>query len=125
LIFHLAGRDNLRYANQMSSIGFDTHAAASRYRAAGFTDPQVEALVDTAREVTGLPDISSLATKSDLAQLEGRLDGRIDRLDGKIDRVQAELKTTIASTQTQTIAIILAAMAALTAFSTLAPKLIH
>jgi len=53
----------------MSSIAFDTHAAANRFKRAGFTEDQVEALVEVTRETTGLPDISTLATKSDIEQL--------------------------------------------------------
>jgi hypothetical protein len=97
----------------MSTIVFDTHAVASRYRAAGFSEPQVEALVETAREASDLPDISSLATKADLErlalvtktdidllggrmdQLAARFDGRIDqlaaRVDGKIDQLGTRL----------------------------------
>jgi hypothetical protein len=77
----------------MSSLIFDTHAAANRYTSAGFTDSQVDALVDVARETTALPDISSLATKADLDRLALATKADFTQLDGKIDRVQAELKT--------------------------------
>jgi len=95
----------------MSSLIFDTHAAAKRYQSAGFTDAQVEALVDIARDTTALPDVSSLATKADL--------------DTKIDRVQAELKAAIASSQVQTITLVLAGMAAIVTLSNLLPKLVR
>jgi len=95
----------------MSSLIFDTHAAAKRYQSAGFTDAQVEALVDIARDTTALPDVPSLATKADL--------------DTKIDRVQAELKAAIASSQVQTITLVLAGMAAIVTLSNLLPKLVR
>jgi len=95
----------------MTSLIFDTHAAAKRYQSAGFTDAQVEALVDIARDTTALPDVSSLATKADL--------------DTKIDRVQAELKAAIASSQVQTITLVLAGMAAIVTLSNLLPKLVR
>ena len=95
----------------MTSLIFDTHAAAKRYQSAGFTDAQVEALVDIARDTTSLPDVSSLATKADL--------------DTKIDRVQAELKAAIASSQVQTITLVLAGMAAIVTLSNLLPKLVR
>ena len=95
----------------MSSLIFDTHAAAKRYQSAGFTDAQVEALVDIARDTAALPDVSSLATKADL--------------DTKIDRVQAELKAAIASSQVQTITLVLAGMAAIVTLSNLLPKLVR
>jgi phage shock protein A len=96
----------LRYERLMSAAIFDTHVAATRYRAAGFSESQVEALVETAREATELPDISTLATKtdlerlalvtkSDIEQLGARLDAKIDqlgtRLDGKIDQLGTRL----------------------------------
>jgi phage shock protein A len=96
----------LRYERLMSAAIFDTHVAATRYRAAGFSESQVEALVETAREATELPDISTLATKTDLERLAlvtksdveqfgGRLDAKIDqlgtRLDGKIDQLGTRL----------------------------------
>jgi outer membrane murein-binding lipoprotein Lpp len=103
----------LRYERLMSAAIFDTHVAATRYRAAGFSESQVEALVETAREATELPDISTLATKTDLErlalvtksdveqlggrldakidQLGTRLDGRIEQLDGRIDQLGARL----------------------------------
>jgi ABC-type phosphate transport system auxiliary subunit len=83
----------------MNSLVFDTHAAATRFKAAGFSDDQVEALVAVTRETTGLPDIQALATKADLDQVESRLNNKIDQLDsklnGKIDSVRAVLKAEI------------------------------
>ena len=105
-----------------SSLIFDTHAAANRYKSAGFTDEQVEARVDIARETTALPDVSSLATRSDLradiAQMAVRLDSRIDRM-------RAELKAAIATSEVQTITLVLAGMAAITTLSSVLPKLIR
>ncbi len=96
----------------MMSLVFDTHAAATRFKAAGFSDDQVEALVAVTRETTGLPDISTLATKSDLDQVETRLNHRIDQLDtnfngkighleGKIDTVRAGLKSDLDQVETR------------------------
>ncbi len=96
----------------MKSLVFDTHAAATRFKAAGFSDDQVEALVAVTRETTGLPDISTLATKSDLDQVETRLNHRIDQLDtnfngkighleGKIDTVRAGLKSDLDRVETR------------------------
>ncbi len=53
----------------MNAMAFDTHAIARRYKAAGFTDAQVEAMVDTAREAASLPDLSHLPTRADLMEL--------------------------------------------------------
>jgi hypothetical protein len=51
------------------SIAYDTHAAAKDFQRAGFTEAQVEALVENARRTAVLPDIGSLATKADLANV--------------------------------------------------------
>jgi hypothetical protein len=126
----------LRYERFMSAALFDTHVAATRYRAAGFSESQVEALVETARAATELPDISTLATKADLERLAlvtksdidlvgTRLDGKIEQLDGKLGVVQAELKAAIASSQLQTVYFVLTANVALTVLSTWLARLIR
>jgi phosphomannomutase len=83
----------------MSTLIFDTHAAANRYKSAGFTEAQVEALVDTARETTAFPDNSSLATKADLDRLAATAKADIDRLGaatkGDIDRLAVVTKADI------------------------------
>jgi hypothetical protein len=40
----------------MTAVAFDTHEVANRFKAAGFTDAQVEALVDVTRTTMALPD---------------------------------------------------------------------
>jgi hypothetical protein len=79
----------------MSSAAFDTHAAANRFRRAGFTDDQVEALVDVARETTALPDVSTLATHTDLERLGVALRTDFERLEmaTKADFERLELAT--------------------------------
>lgn len=61
----------------MKTMIFDTHATVKRYKAAGFSEEQVEALVDSARETAALLDVSQLATKQSvragLKSLETRL----------------------------------------------------
>ena len=44
----------------------DTLAIAQRCRVAGFTDAQVEALVETARQISSMPHIAQLLTKAEL-----------------------------------------------------------
>ncbi|HVY33105.1 MAG TPA: hypothetical protein VG960_01670 [Caulobacteraceae bacterium] len=50
----------------MNTMALDTYALALSYKKVGFTDEQVEAMVDAARKTSGLPDISQLATKADI-----------------------------------------------------------
>jgi hypothetical protein len=123
----------------MTAVAFDTHEAANRFKAAGFTEVQVEALVDVTRMTTALPDISTLATKGDLLLIKTDLEGvrtglkaeisdLRTELKAEISGVRAELRTEIAgvkaliaTSQVQTIAIVLTGMAALLAVS----RLIH
>jgi chromosome segregation ATPase len=158
----------------MSSVAFDTHAAANRFKRAGFTEDQVEALVDVARETTALPDVSTLATKSDVSRVEGsmerlalnltslegtveglkadveglkadvgslktdvgglktdvaRLENNMDRLEqvlkADIARSEAKLEARIASTQVQSLTIMIAAMALTTTLGAALTKLIR
>jgi hypothetical protein len=98
----------------MTVLAFDTHEAANRFKAAGFTEAQVEALVEVTRMTTALPDISTLATKADLT-------GEISSLRSELKLEIAGLRSLIATTQVQTLAITLTSMAAMfTIF-----KLIH
>ena len=56
----------------MTSTTFDTYAAAKRLREAGFDEDQAEAAVTMVRDAVGA-DRDALATKADLAALEGRI----------------------------------------------------
>lgn len=63
--------------NLMSAITFDTLKFTKRLKAAGFTEPQAEAIADSFLQATGEAEV---ATKRD-----------IERLEAKIDRVEAKL----------------------------------
>jgi uncharacterized protein (DUF2336 family) len=91
-------------------MAFDTHEAAKEYGRAGFTEAQVEALVNVARRTTTRPDISHLATKSDISALKADISGL------KINI--SELKADIASAKFQATAIILPGMAAIVGVGT-------
>lgn len=110
----------------MTAVAFDTYEAANRFKAAGFTEPQVDALVEVARMTTALPDISTLATKDDLIPLKSDISSLRTDL-ARVEAVlRAEVKTEIsgvkaliASTQVQTIAIVLTGTAAMLTLSRL------
>ncbi len=75
----------------MEDIPFDTLSAVRRLEDNGFSAEKAEAITAVVREgITG-----GIATKADLAQLEAKMDGRIDRLeakmDGRIDRFEAKM----------------------------------
>ncbi len=116
----------------MNAITFDTHAAAKEFESAGFTAEQVDALVNVTRLTTSLPDVSTLATKSDIAELKaemaelrGSTRADIGELRAATKTEFAELRTEIASAKLQAITIILSGMAVITALGTLLSKLIH
>lgn len=50
----------------MSTMLPDTHAIAQRCRAAGFTDAQVEALVETARQISSMAGTTQQLPKAEL-----------------------------------------------------------
>jgi hypothetical protein len=72
----------------MSGMAFDTLKTSKDLAAAGFEPAQAEALASAI--ATSLS--SGVATKEDIAKLDGKIDGAASRLDGKIDSVRAELK---------------------------------
>ncbi len=135
----------------MSSIAFDTHAAATRFRRAGFTDDQVEALVEITRETTALPDVSTLATKADIAKLEMTTKAEIERLElatkaeiarlelatkaeiarlelatkAEVAQLGSQIDARIANSQVQTLTIIISANALVVGVITLLSRLIH
>jgi len=97
----------------MSSIAFATHAAANRFKRAGFTEDQVEALVEVARETTGLPDISTLATKADIERLEQATKAEVAKLEAKISVAKF-----------QSVGVIITAMAVIVTLGATLPKLL-
>lgn len=91
----------------MNAMTFDTHAAAKEFESAGFTAEQVDALVNVSRQTTSLPDVSTLATKSDIAEL------------------RSDFKAEIAGAKLQAVTIILSGMAVITAANTIFSRLLR
>ena len=74
----------------MTASTFDTLSAADKLRDAGVGDAQARAIVDSIRDAQAT-GIEHLATKADIARLEGRIDGlegRIDGLEGRLNVLQ-------------------------------------
>lgn len=71
----------------MTAIGFDTLSASKRLREAGMDQPVAEAIVELVQQTTMLPDISGLATKTDLGDLAAKVE---------LYATKAELKSEIA-----------------------------
>ena len=96
------------------TLAFDTHAAAKTLEQAGFTEAQVDALIDVTRRTTLLPDITTLATKADLADLRAELKTDI-----------ANLRAEIPAAKVQAITVILSGMAVITALGTVLSRLMR
>jgi hypothetical protein len=110
------------------AMAFDTHEAAKEYGRAGFTEAQVEALVNVARRTTIQPDISHLATKSDIAEMATKSD--IAEMATKSDIYElkvniSELKADIATAKFQAVAIMLPGMAAIVGVGTVLSHLLR
>ena len=67
----------------MTASTFDTLSAADKLRGAGLGDVQARAIVDSIRDAQAT-GIEHLATKADIAKLEGRIDG----LEGRLNVLQ-------------------------------------
>jgi flagellar biosynthesis/type III secretory pathway protein FliH len=134
----------------MNSIASDTHAAANRLRRAGFTEDQAQALVEMTCERTALPDISTLATKADIAetkadidklaaatkadiaetkaaiaQLEARMESRFGQIEARMESRFGQLDTKIGATQVQSLTILISANILVVGVVTLLSRLIH
>src|SRR5271170_4598947 len=73
---------------------FDTLETAKRLKAAGFNEPQAEALSGLLRDVQEAEQ-GQLATKADLGALDARIERVAAELEAKIERVAAELDAKI------------------------------
>lgn len=102
----------------MTSIGFDTLGASKRLREAGMDERAAEAVVEIMQQTTMLPDISELATKTELLAVQAELKTDIALMEG---RLRADLSEKI---RMQGWAI-LGGMAVLLAFYTAMGKLVH
>jgi hypothetical protein len=63
----------------MNTISLDTYAVVKRLTAAGLDEKQAEVIVNTIHDVREA-DVKSLATKSDLRELELKLSGEMTLL---------------------------------------------
>jgi hypothetical protein len=73
----------------------DTLAIVRDLRKHGFTQEQAEAISDAVRQAAGLPDVSVLATKADIATLKNDIATLGATLDAKITNAVAALDAKI------------------------------
>ncbi|MEM8528078.1 MAG: hypothetical protein AAF806_10425 [Bacteroidota bacterium] len=79
----------------MTTPRFDTHEAISNFVQGGFTPEQAEAIIKFEKA----KDESGLVTKSDLAQVEYKLEKKITKLEHKTENGLAALRQEIADTK--------------------------
>jgi hypothetical protein len=86
----------------MSGVLFDTHEVVRGLKAAGFTDEQAEAVTRLVRDARTV-DLSSLATKTDLAPLATKIEQAETKseLKTELTETKAELKIALAETKTE------------------------
>ena len=101
------------------NVAFDTLNASKRLRDAGLEERAAEAIVDIMRDTTELPDVSDLATKTELALTRADLKAEIAGVRTDISALEARLSEKI---RLQGLALI-GAMTTLIALSTALIKL--
>ena len=75
---------------------FDTLDIAKRLRSAGFSEPQAEAVTGVLRDARDA-DLSQLATKTDLSQLEAKLTSEIGGLRLEMEILRRDLTIRLGS----------------------------
>lgn len=106
---------------------FDTYEAAKEFGAAGFSEAQVEALLNVTRRTAALPDISNLATKADITALGVEIAAVRGEMATKAElaELKADLRGEIGSAKLQVVTATLAGMVAITAIGTVLSRLIR
>jgi hypothetical protein len=88
-------------------MAIDTLKVAKRLRAAGFTEPQAEAVTAAVQEATEGAD---LATKADIAEVKAEIRESELRLEAKIEAVKTEMGTMKADILNRVFGLILGAL---------------
>ncbi len=81
----------------MTTLAFDTHKAVKALQAAGAAEPLAEAVVATVGEAVG----ENVATKTDLAEVQGVLKAEIAEVQATLKAEIAEVRTEIAEVRTE------------------------
>ena len=99
----------------MTATVFDTHAAVTTLRGAGFDERQAEGVVSMVRQALS----EGVATKADIKHLEGK----IEHLEGRIESVEDRMATKedLARLETRMYVSLLAAVGAVVALMKLLP----
>ena len=106
----------------MTATVFDTHAAVTTLRGAGFDERQAEGVVSMVRQALA----EGVATKADMKDVRGdikHLEGEIKRLEGRIENVEDRMATKedLARLETRMYVGLLAAVGAVVALMKLLP----
>ena len=83
----------------MTATVFDTHAAVTTLRGAGFDERQAEGVVSMVRQALS----EGVATKADIKDIRGeikdlrgeikQLEGRIESIEGKVENIEGRMAT--------------------------------
>ncbi|KSB90382.1 hypothetical protein AS593_10610 [Caulobacter vibrioides] len=76
----------------MSNVPFDTLSASKRLREAGMEARAAEAVVELVQQTTMLPDISDLATRSELLATKTELKSDIAQVRSEIALTEARIR---------------------------------
>jgi DNA-binding transcriptional MerR regulator len=91
-------------------MSIDTLKVARRFRDAGFTEPQAEAVVDAVRESD---EASEGATKQDLALLAAELRAEMAKMRSEMAALRTELRSEMRELEQRVVALVEAAKAEL------------
>ncbi|MET3666421.1 hypothetical protein [Caulobacter sp. 1776] len=80
----------------MTAIAFDTLNASKRLREAGMDERAAEAIVELVRQTTMLPDISDLATKTELQATRAELQATKAELKADLKNETASVRADMA-----------------------------
>ena len=81
----------------MTTVTFDTHKFVKTLEAAGLPEQQAEAISSAVRDAQ---DHAEMASKSDLKEIELRLDARFEKLNGEMTLIKWMLGLIVAGTAT-------------------------
>lgn len=82
----------------MSTMAFDTHAMVKQLQQRGFAEPQAEAIIEVMGDLRQ-ESLQTSATKSDLRELEVRLDSRFSATKSDLRDLESRLDSRFSGTQ--------------------------
>lgn len=89
----------------MTAIGFDTLSASRRLREAGMDERVAEAVVELVQQTARMPDMSELATKTELSATRGDMNAEFaavrSEMTSEFAAVRSEMKSEFAAVRSE------------------------